>query len=160
MTIKAILAHDDNFGIGKENGLPWPRNSADMKWFRECTHGHVVIMGRKTWESLGCKKLPNRINVVVTRSNVEGSPDMKYYGEMNDLLQMIKKKFPDLIIWVIGGADIFRQALPYCESVYVTEIKGNFDCDVFVDMNKYLQGFSELASRSQEDLTFRIWKRI
>jgi dihydrofolate reductase len=160
MTVKAILAHDDKYGIGKNGGLPWSHNPADMKWFRECTDGHIVIMGRKTWESLGNKKLPNRTNIVITRSKIEGNPDGVYYGDMCDLITMLKSEYPDLKIWIIGGADIYRQALPYCESIYVTKIPGDYNCDAFVPLDKYLAGYVEMAKKKQDGLTFSIWRKI
>jgi len=86
MTINAILAHDEYYGIGKEGKLPWKHSPADMKWFRDCTKGHVVIMGRKTWESIRSTNLPGRINIVVTGSSCIGSPDATYSGDINDLL--------------------------------------------------------------------------
>lgn len=160
MTINAILAHDDKFGIGKNGDLPWERNDADMKWFRDCTLGHVVVMGRKTWESIGSKKLPKRTNVVVTRSKIEGSPDSVYYGEMGVLLQMLKRDYPDLKIWIIGGADIYRQAMPFCDNVYLTHFKGDYNCDTFVPINQYLDRHAIMAKKEQDGLTFSIWRKM
>jgi dihydrofolate reductase len=160
MTVKAILAHDEKYGVGKNGALPWPHNPADMKWFRECTDGHIVIMGRKTWESLGNKKLPNRTNIVVTRSQLEGKPDGVYSGDMRELISMLKSEYPDLKIWIIGGADIYQQTLPFCESIYVTKIPGDYGCDTFVPLDKYLAGYSELAKKQQDGLTFSIWRKI
>jgi dihydrofolate reductase len=160
MTVNSILAHDENYGIGKDGKLPWPHNSADMKWFRDCTNGHVVIMGRKTWESLGSKKLPNRTNIVITRSEIAGNPDGTYHGEMSTLVQMIKMEYPDLKIWIIGGADIYKQALPLCEHIYVTEFPGDYQCDAFVPMDEYTSGYSNMAKKTSDGLTFSIWSKI
>lgn len=160
MSINAILAHDDNYGIGKNGELPWPHNPADMKWFRECTNGHVVIMGRKTWESLGNKKLPNRTNIVVTRSDITGTPDGKYYGEMDKLIRMIRLEYPDLKIWIIGGADIYKQTLHLCDNIYLTHVPGDYQCDTFVSMKEYLGGYTELAKKEQDGLTFSIWRKV
>lgn len=160
MTVNAILAHDDKYGIGKGGQLPWPHNPADMKWFRECTTGHIVIMGRKTWESLGSKKLPNRTNIVVTRSRISGSPDGVYYGDMSSLVNVLKKDYPDLKIWFIGGADIYRQALPHCDNVYVTRFPGDYGCDVFMPLSSHLADYVEVAKKEQCGLTFSIWKRV
>lgn len=159
MTINAILAHDDNYGIGKDGDLPWPRQPADMKWFRDCTLGHVVVMGRKTWESLGNKNLPKRTNIVITRSEIEGTPDGKYFGDMNTLIQMIKTEYPNIKIWIIGGSDIFKQTLHLCDNIYLTHIPGNYDCDTFVPMKKYINGYIELARKEQHGLTFSIWRK-
>ncbi len=160
MTVNAILAHDDKYGIGRNGELPWPHNPADMKWFRECTNGHVVVMGRKTWESLGNKKLPNRTNIVVTNSEIEGNPDGKYRGDMSKLIKMINIEYPDLKTWIIGGADIYKQALPFCDSIYLTHFKGDYNCDTFVPMTEYLNGYLEMAKKKQDELTFSIWRKV
>lgn len=160
MTVNAILAHDDKFGIGKNGNLPWPHNPADMKWFRDCTKGHIVVMGRKTWESLGSKKLPNRTNIVVTRSKIEGEPDGTYYGEMSKLIAMIKKEYPDLKTWIIGGADIYKQAIPFCDNIYLTHFPGDYGCDTFVPMTEYLSGHTIMAKKEQDGLTFSIWRKM
>jgi dihydrofolate reductase len=131
-----------------------------MKWFKECTQGHIVVMGRKTWESIGSKKLPNRINIVITRSNIEGDPDGVYYGDMVKLLQMIKLEYSDLKTWIIGGADIYKQSLHLCDQIYTTHIKGDYNCDAFVPMNEYLSGYFKAANKEQDGLTFTIWSRL
>ena len=71
--IKAILACDENWGIGKAGTLPWLHNPADLKWFKQMTTGSTVVMGRKTWDSLPVKPLPNRKNIVVSSNRVEGA---------------------------------------------------------------------------------------
>ena len=140
MSINAILAMDDNMGIGYENTLPWPHNKKDMKWFRDCTSGHVVVMGRKTWKSFGNKKLPNRINVVLTNGEVEGNPDAVMSGDVDGVLEILGYKYPDLHIFVIGGANLYRQALPYCDKLYITRIRGAYKCDTFM-YNQDFDGF-------------------
>jgi dihydrofolate reductase len=160
MTVNAILAHDDKYGIGKDGNLPWPHNPADMKWFRDCTNGHVVIMGRKTWESLGSKKLPNRTNIVVTRSEIEGNYDGKYFGDISKLIQMVRSEYPDLKIWIIGGADIYKQALPFCDNIYLTHVSGDYNCDTFVPMSEYLVNHAVMTKKHQDGLTFSIWRKM
>jgi dihydrofolate reductase len=160
MTVNAILAHDDKYGIGKNGGLPWPHNESDMKWFRDCTLGHVVIMGRKTWESIGSKNLPNRINIVISRSKLQGTPDSVYYGELHTLIKMVKTEYPDLKIWIIGGADVYKQTLPLCDNIYLTHIKGDYGCDATVPLDKYLHDYTEIKKNEQEDLTFSIWRKM
>lgn len=165
MTINAILAHDDKYGIGKNNDMPWERNSADMKWFRDCTIGHVVVMGRKTWESIGSKPLPKRINVVVSKQKFpnpsDGGPDHVLDGDMFDGVQvLLKELYPGLKIWIIGGAEIYRQTMDMCDNIYVTKIPGDYDCDTFVPMNRHLIGYSEMAKKEQDGLAFSIWSKI
>ena len=159
MSINAILAMDDNMGIGYDNGLPWPHSKKDMKWFRDCTSGHLVIMGRNTWESFGNKKLPNRINVVVTNREVEGNPDRVEKGEMVEIISTLVCKYPDLHIFVIGGANIYRQALPFCDKLYVTQIRGAYKCDTFM----YSQDFEGFGVQEYidvgHDMTIQIRSR-
>jgi dihydrofolate reductase len=162
MTINAILAHDRNYGIGKNGGLPWPHNDADMKWFRDCTRGHVIIMGRKTWESIGYKKLSGRINVVVTRSklNQGEDPDLIYYGDMPSLVKSLKEKYPHLKLWFIGGADLYRQALSLCDHIYTTKFPEDYNCDVSISVNDYLGGYTLMAKKERDGLEFNIWRKI
>lgn len=165
MSVNAILAHDDKNGIGKNNDLPWPRNAADMKWFRDCTIGHVVVMGRKTWESMGSKPLPRRINVVVSSRRdfphpKDGGPDHVLTGELSGVKTLLKDLYPDLKIWIIGGANIYEQSLSTCDNIYLTRIPGDYECDTFVSLDKHLSGFVQAAKKEQDRLTFSIWKRI
>ena len=102
MSINAILAVDDNLGLGFESGLPWPTNKEDMKWFSDNTRGNVVVMGRATWESLNCQKLPNRLNVVISNHDLEG-PDVVISGDMNSILFMLENKYPENDIYVIAS---------------------------------------------------------
>lgn len=160
MPVNAIFACDENNGIGKNNDLPWPKNPADLLWFRNNTEGHVVVMGRKTWESLGNKKLPRRINIVVTsKGSVEVTPDDVMSGDMSAIITNLSKKYSDKKIWIIGGADIYRQAMPYCNNVYMTKFKQSFDCDTFIQPT-WLTGFRELAVKKTDDANFYILGRI
>ena len=160
MSINAILAMDDNMGIGYENDLPWPHNKKDMKWFRDCTTGNVVVMGRNTWKSFGSKKLPNRINVVVTNREVEGNPDAVMSGDLDGILEILGYKYPQLDIFVIGGANIYRQALPFCDKLYITRVHGAYKCDTFM----YSQDFEGFGVQeyidADEDLTIQIRGRV
>lgn len=162
MTVNAILAMDMNGGIGKNNSLPWPHSHQDMNWFKRNTIGGVVVMGRKTWESLGSKKLPNRKNIVITNSQVSGDPDEIYFGEMEKVLQVIQNDNPEKTIWVIGGADIYRQALPFCGKLYLTKFKQEYECDSYIDRSLLspFQKFVTGQGLSNEDLSFTVWSRI
>jgi dihydrofolate reductase len=159
VSVNAILAMDNNMGIGYENTLPWPHNKKDMKWFRDCTQGHVVVMGRKTWESFGNKKLPNRVNVVLTNGEVEGNPDAVMSGDVDGILEILGYKYPDLHIFVIGGANIYRQALPFCDKLYITRIKGSYKCDTFM-YNQNFDGFGvQEYIDADDDLEIQIRSR-
>jgi dihydrofolate reductase len=133
-----------------------------MKWFRENTIGHVVVMGRKTWESLNCVNLPKRINCVVSSdiSSIQGNPDVRVAGLDSTTLQSISRKYPHLKIWVIGGGEIYRQTIPFCDFVYLTKFNSKFDCDTFIDP-ALLSNFVELASvQKTDECSFSVWRRM
>lgn len=163
--INAILAMDEEGGIGKDGRLPWPRNDADMKWFRECTTGHVVVMGRKTWESLGNNRLKERVNVVLSSdaSSIEGKPDIIYSVGQHDMgksLQNLVMDYPTKKIWVIGGANVYKQTFPFVDHLYLTEIAGKYDCDTHIDKNAITSMFTKMSERKDGICTFSIWRRM
>lgn len=157
--INAIVACDTEHGIGKNGGLPWPHNPEDMKWFKEHTTGGVVVMGRKTWESIGSNKLPGRFNIVITTSVIEGDPDAIYYNDMGPLLQVIQNDHPSKPIWIIGGGGIYRQALPFCDQLYLTKFKQSYDCDTFIDPEQLKPFIRLVDSKNSELCSFSIWSR-
>ena len=125
--IKILVAFDENRVIGKNNELIW-HLPADLKRFKALTTGHVIIMGRKTWDSLPARfrPLPGRRNIVVTRQ-----PDWQADGAIgaHSLAQAVQQAAGHAEVWVIGGADIYAQALPLASSAHVTEIEQDFAGD-------------------------------
>lgn len=133
----AVMAVDSKYGVGKNNDLPWPKNKEDMKCFKETTQGKVVIMGRKTWESIGSKKLPNRINVVLSTQPVSG-PDITMNGDIKSVYDMLLQMFPEKSgedFCIIGGASIIKDAheAGMLGKIYLTYIEGIYACDTFFD---------------------------
>ena len=126
--LSIIVAKGKNNIIGKENKLVWSL-PADMKRFRELTTGHVIIMGRKTFESLG-KILPNRKHVVFTQN-----PDFKVDDEnvqiVHSMLEIKEYIDNDEENFVIGGAMIYSLLMPHVTKMYVTEINKDFEGDTF-----------------------------
>lgn len=140
--ISAIFAIDDKGGMGKGGVIPWPYNKDDMMWFKEITQKQVVVMGRKSWESPDMiKPLPNRHNVVFTNHFFEQDDIDQIRGEVCDGLIAVEQKYPNKNVFVIGGADLLVKAKPVIESVYVTRIAGDFDCDTRIDIDEFLKGF-------------------
>jgi dihydrofolate reductase len=126
--ISFIVAIDQNFAIGYKNALPWPRIKEDMKHFREITLNHTVVMGRKTYESLG-KPLKNRRNVILTKNRDFIIPsECALVSTIEEVLELSQKE--DLFI--IGGANIFEQMLPYATNIYLTRIDSTFNADTFL----------------------------
>lgn len=137
--IKAILAHDAYWGIGKDGDLPWPKNSDDLKWFKECTNGGVVVMGRKTWESLPKKPLPGRENIVIS-STVKDAP-ISLSGDVGSAFNYIKEMFDDSDIWIIGGAQLLEASLPFVEELWLNDVGGDYHCDTFLPKKEITQQF-------------------
>lgn len=133
MEINIIVAHDKNRVIGNKGDLPW-NIPEDMQYFKKMTEGGTVIMGRKTMESIG-KALPNRENIVVSRSGnckAEGrftiveSVDVAIYKFLQAWGSFTPNK-----VWIIGGGEIYTEALPYCDNLYVTEVDAEFEGDTY-----------------------------
>ena len=126
MIISLIAAMGRNRVIGKDNSLPW-KLPEDMKRFRELTKGKPVIMGRKTFESIG-KPLPNRTNIVITRDKNYSAEGCIVVHSAEDALKAAKNADEAMII---GGEQIFREFLPRANRIYLTIIDKDFEGDAF-----------------------------
>ncbi|MCW3072586.1 MAG: diacylglycerol kinase [Bacteroidetes bacterium] len=129
--ISLIVAVGDNNVIGKDNALIW-HLPADMKFFKEKTTGHCIITGRKNYESIPEKfrPLPNRTNIVITRQSDYSAPGAIVVNSVEAALEKAKQT-GDEEIFIIGGAEIFRQSLGYANRIYLTVIHHSFEGDVF-----------------------------
>ena len=142
---KAIVAMSLNRAIGLGNKLPW-HLPEELRWFKKTTTGHVIIMGRKTWESIG-KPLPNRESIVVTRSTIPGVRTVRSLAE-------IDASGDSRDYFIIGGAQLFKEALPLCSSVYLTVVRREVAGDVFLDPFEHLFAKPVLV---QDTPDFSIW---
>ena len=124
--ISAIVAADENFGIGFQGKLLMPIPE-DLKYFKELTNGHIVVMGSKTWDSLPIKPLPNRLNIIITRnpSLVENKFPNVWYGTIGDVIEKVFIEKEE--IFIIGGGVIYEKLLSFCDRVYLTKIYKSFD---------------------------------
>lgn len=124
--ISLVVAVSENYVIGKDNKLIW-HLPADLKFFKEVTMGHHMIMGRNTFDSIG-RVLPGRTSIVVTRNKDLRLPEgVLKAGSFQEALDLAKN---DSEICVIGGAQIFKEALPVADKVYLTIIHQHFEGDV------------------------------
>ncbi len=124
-TLTLIVATERHNGIGINNALPW-RLPEDLAFFKRTTTGHPILMGRKTFESIG-RPLPNRRNIVITRN-----PDWQHEGvDTAGSLQQAADLAGDGEVFVIGGAQIYADALSLAARLIVTEIDADFACDAF-----------------------------
>lgn len=129
VTVSLIAAAGLNNEIGKDNKLPW-HIPDDLKNFKALTSGKVIVMGRKTWESLGYKPLPNRHHVILTRKqgavpDIDGVLNLK--GDMGSVIEFLKKEVVEKDypkeIFIIGGAEIYQQAMPYADKIYLSRVE-------------------------------------
>ena len=149
--INIIVAYDKNLAIGKDNTLVW-RQSADLKRFKELTTGNTVVMGRKTFESIG-KPLPNRRNIVITRQDIqiEGVEIIKSIEEIKNIEEDI---------FIIGGGEIYKSCLIFADRIFATEIDCEIEADTWfvdVDMSEWVvESKSEHKSdeKNQYDYSF------
>ena len=155
--IIGIAAVDRQDAIGKGGKLPW-HYSADMKFFRETTTGHAVVMGRKTWVTLG-KPLKNRLNIVLSRDpSIEPQESLLVLSDVDSVLSLNESLTTDL--FVIGGAQIYEAFLPRIEKWIITEVpvtvKG---ADTFMPEG-YLNGFKATDKKPiGEGLTVQVYER-
>ncbi|MFT5589392.1 MAG: dihydrofolate reductase [Bradyrhizobium sp.] len=126
MTLLTLIVATDNAGgIGIRNMLPW-KLPEDLAHFKRTTTGHPILMGRKTFESIG-RPLPNRRNIVISRN-----PDWHHDGVETVASLQVALDLPEAAeVFVIGGAEIYRLALPLADRLIVTEISQRFECDAF-----------------------------
>lgn len=129
MPVHLIFARSANGVIGKDGAIPW-HIPEDMAHFRRLTQGCPVIMGRKTWDSLPerFRPLPGRQNIVVTRNRAWSAPGASPAATLADAFAQCP---PGSNTWVIGGAQIWEQAMPFSQTAEVTEIDASFEGDAF-----------------------------
>ena len=121
---KAIAAMSLNRVIGAGNQIPW-HLPEDFKWFKQMTTGHVIVMGRKTFESIG-KPLPNRETIVLSRGDFT-FPGVRVVRKLNEVESLAIGKE----VFICGGAQVYQQALPLCSDLYLTLVKREVEGDAF-----------------------------
>jgi dihydrofolate reductase len=126
MTLSAIVAMASNRCIGKDNTLPW-RLPADLKRFKQLTLGHTLVMGRKTYESIG-RPLPGRTTLVVTRQRGYAPEGVRVAHSLEQALELARG---DDEVFIAGGADLYRQALGQVRRLYLTRIEREYAGDTF-----------------------------
>ncbi len=126
--ISIIVAVAENGAIGKDNNLIW-HLSDDLKRFKALTTGHTIIMGRKTYESLPKGALPKRTNVVLTGDKSKVFPNCTMLNSIEEIIE--KYALDDQEHFVIGGAQLYANLLPFASRVYLTQVHHSFEADVF-----------------------------
>ncbi len=126
MTISIIVAAAENNVIGKDNDMPW-RLSADLKRFKKLTMGHHIIMGRKTFESIG-KPLPGRTSVIITRNKDYRQDDCIVAHSLEEAFKMVE----DEEVFIIGGGEIYNMAFDIADKLYLTRVHATLEGDTCI----------------------------
>ncbi|SDJ92400.1 dihydrofolate reductase [Pedobacter sp. ok626] len=126
MIVSVVVAIAENNAIGKDNQLLW-RLPADLKHFKEITSGHTIIMGRKTFDSIG-KPLPNRRNIVVTRKAGLQIPGAEVTSNIEDAIALCTTEEE---VFIVGGAEIYKATMPITNRIYLTKVHQSYEADTF-----------------------------
>lgn len=162
--ISMILASTNTGGIGNRGTLPWPKHRQDLTWFRQHTENQIVVMGRNTWDDpMMTKPLPNRINYVVSSTNV----DVNYRHLIRwipenvvENVQQIQRSYASNHVYIIGGKQLYESCESIVERVYLTRMKGNWWCDTRINLERMLACFQIKSVTPGENCTYEVWDRI
>ena len=154
--INIIVATANDNVIGSDNKLPW-HSKEDLRYFKEKTSGHPIIMGRKTFESLP-SLLPNRHHVVISRQANDNEDNVSWVNSMQEALLLATSL--DKEVFFIGGGTVYKQALDYADRIYITRINLDVDGDTYFPDN--LEGFQLTSSVESErsGIVFEIYDKI
>lgn len=166
MILSIISAIGNNNEIGKANALLW-NLPVDMKHFRETTRGHIIIMGQKTFESMG-RPLPNRRNIILTLDKTFKREDAEVVYSLEELDKLLDKTSQkDEEIFVIGGGQVYRLFIDKADRLYITHVNVSFpDADTFfpnIDMNRWKKVSEDKHEKDENniyDCNFVIYKKI
>lgn len=154
--IVGIVAIAQNYAIGKDGKLPW-HYSADLKFFKQTTSGNAIVMGRKTFDSIG-KPLPNRLNIVLSRANKLKNPQVITLPNKEGVIELAKYLKGD--VFIIGGASIYQEFIDLIEKWIVTKVPLTVeDADTFMP-NDFLNNFAvQETIELEKDLNVKIYTK-
>ena len=146
MKTKLIAAVDQNFAIGNSGNLLF-KIPEDLKLFKRLTTGHIVLMGRKTFESLGCKPLPDRVNIVISTTKKYENDGVIIFESFTTAVEYSKQKFPDKDLYIIGGGQVYEKSLKYADEVILTVYDKAYE-----DVDTYFPAVPETEFREEKTL--------
>lgn len=164
MILSHIVAVSENEVIGKDNSLLWDFPE-DLKYFKKRTTGKIMILGRKTFDSLG-KPLPKRFHIVISRSAKESQNEMvKYVHSLQEAYALAEKmtltgQWPDEVM-IVGGAQIYKESLTDADFIYLTRIPGTYEGDAFYSLqipSQFGLAFSQFSAE-HPGLRYEIWSK-
>ena len=151
--INALFAVDQYGGMGFNGSMPWPHNSADLSDFKRLTMGHVVVMGRTTWDDKNMPKpLQGRITYVATNRPVYHAAGIN--GDLQQHVLDIEQQHKAKIIWVIGGPNILEQCEGIIDRIYLTHFKGSYKIDTKINLKSFLTGWSPKTATADPNTNF------
>lgn len=149
--MKLIVACDPKGGIGYENKLPWSKIEGDLPRFKELTTGKNVVMGKRTWESLPKKPLPNRHNYVLSKTSIQGAITL------SDISLLSNTAGNEA--WIIGGGNTISQCWSMIDEIHLTKTFTEYTCDTFINLLQLENDFTCWFKEQHNDHTYEIWKR-
>ena len=158
MKIKLIAATDLHYGIGKNGSLLF-KIPEDLRLFKQFTTGNIVLMGRKTFDSIGCKSLPDRINIVISSTKNYENDGAITFDNLETVVECSEQHFPDKDLYIIGGGQIYEQGIKYADEVILTKYNKLYeDADTYFPVD-IMDNFSEIEvimDGSYEGIEFKI----
>jgi dihydrofolate reductase len=168
MTVSIVAARSENDIIGRGQHIPW-HLPADLKHFKNLTTGHTIVMGRKTFDSIG-RALPKRRTIVITRNTVFDDPDVTVASSLDEALHVAMQDSYEsddpVEIFIIGGGEIYRQAIPRAKKMFLTRVHSEIEGDVrfpeFGDKEWECVSAERHAADAKNayDYTFEVWERV
>ena len=161
MLISAIVAVSENNVIGRDGHLPW-HLSQDLKRFKAITTGHAIILGRKNYDDIG-RPLPNRTNYVLSRNKEFQAPGCIVCSSLGEAIEAARAA-GETECFIIGGAAVYREAMPQVEKLYLTKVLSHVDGDVFFpdwegDFEKVSEELFQADEKNDFPTVFQIWVR-
>lgn len=163
MKIKLIAATDLNSAIGKNGSLLF-KIPEDLKLFKKLTTGNIVLMGRKTFDSIGCKPLPDRINIVISSTKKYENESVIAFDNLETAVEYSKQNFSDKDLYVIGGGQVYEECIKYADEIILTKYNKVYeDADTYFPVD-IMDTFSEteaIMEGSYEGIEFKtlVFKR-
>jgi len=165
LILSQILAVSENGVLGKDNQLLW-NFPEDLAYFKKRTTGKILIMGRKTFDSIGGKPLPKRFHIVISRSVKDSNHELvRYVSSLNEAYTLADKltlsgQWPEEVM-IVGGGEIYKESLPQTDYIYITRIPGVYDGDTHYNLKlpkEFGLAFSQF-SQKHPGLRYEIWSK-
>lgn len=149
--MKLIVACDPKGGIGYENKLPWSKIEGDLPRFKELTTGKNIVMGKRTWESLPKKPLPNRHSYVLSKTSIPGAITL------SDISLLPNTAGNEA--WIIGGGNTINQCWNMIDEIHLSKTFTEYTCDTFINLIQLENDFTCWFKEEHTDHVYQIWKR-